>query len=279
VLGGSQPRGERVDGAPFGGWRRDARSGCQQPGEVARNGRPLFVLERELIDYGAFDVLTFDCYGTLIDWEAGIMAALRGELGAAVAGHGDEELLAAFADVEHAAEVPYKRYREVLEITIRGVGERLDVPVDDEAARRFGASVGDWPPFPDSSEALLRLQQRFKLAVITNCDDDLFEASRQRLGIAFDHVITAQQVGSYKPDLGNFHFALARIGVPRGRILHVAQSLFHDHVPAKSLGMTTVWIDRRDGLAGGATPAAAAGPDARFTSMAAFAAEAVPAAH
>jgi 2-haloacid dehalogenase len=227
-----------------------------------------------LIDYSAFEVLTFDCYGTLIDWEAGIVAALRAELRDAIAGRRDDELLAAFAAVEHEAEVPYKRYREVLEIAIGGVGERLGVPVDDEAARRFGASVGDWPAFADSPAALRRLQRRFKLAVITNCDDDLFAASERRLGVSFDHVITAQQVGSYKPDLANFRFAHERIGVPPARILHVAQSLFHDHVPAKSLGMTTVWIDRRDGKAGGATPAAAATPDARFTSMEAFAAEA-----
>ena len=231
-----------------------------------------------MIDYGAFDVLTFDCYGTLIDWEAGITAALRAELGEALAGRSDEELLMAFATVEHQAELPYKGYREVLEIAIRGVGAQLGVPVDDETARRFGGSVGDWPAFADSPAALRRLQQRFKLAVITNCDDDLFAASERRLGVTFDYVITAQQVGSYKPDVANFHFAHARIGLPRERILHVAQSLFHDHVPAKSLGMTTVWIDRRDGRAGGATPAAEATPDARFTSMEAFAAEAVPAA-
>ena len=232
-----------------------------------------------MIDYAAFDVLTFDCYGTLIDWEPGIAAALRAQLGEAVAGHTDDDLLAAFAAVEQHAEVPYKRYREVLEIAIRGVGERFSVPVDDGQARRFGASVGDWPAFADSQAALRRLQQRYKLAVITNCDDDLFAASEQRLGVSFDFVITAQQVGSYKPDVANFHFAYERIGVPRDQILHVAQSLFHDHVPAKALGMTTVWIDRRDGKAGGATPPAAAIPDARFTSMEAFAAEAVSTAH
>lgn len=232
-----------------------------------------------MIDYSAFDLLTFDCYGTLIDWEKGIVAALRAELGDGIAGRPDDELLAAFAAVEHQAEVPYKRYREVLEIAIRGVGERLGVPVDDQGAERFGASVAGWPAFADSPAALRHLQRRFKLAVITNCDDDLFAASERRLGVTFDFVVTAQQVGSYKPDVANFRFAHERIGLPTARILHVAQSLFHDHVPAKSLGMTTVWIDRRDGRAGGATPAAAATPDARFTSMEAFAAEAVPAAH
>ena len=121
----------------------------------------------------------------------------------------------------------------------------------------FGGSVVDWPAFPDSAEALARLHGRFRLAVITNCDDDLFAASNRRLGVTFDHVITAQQVGSYKPSHRNFEVAFERIGVPRQRILHVAQSLFHDHVPAKELGMTTAWIDRRHGRAGsGATPPA-----------------------
>jgi 2-haloalkanoic acid dehalogenase type II len=230
-----------------------------------------------VIAFDAYDLLSFDCYGTLIDWETGILTALRVGLGTAVDAVSDDELLAAFAAVEHEAEVPYRTYRAVLDLSIRGVGDRLGVPVDDDAARAFGASVGDWPAFPDSAEALRRLQSRFRLAVITNCDDDLFAASERRLGISFDHVVTAEQVGSYKPDVANFHFAHARWGVPRERILHVAQSLFHDHVPAKALGMRTVWIDRRAGRAGGATPPAAATPDALYPSMAAFAAAAVPA--
>jgi 2-haloacid dehalogenase len=231
-----------------------------------------------LIDYAAFEVLSFDCYGTLIDWEAGIVAAIRALLGEAVAGYPDEALLTAFASVESSAEVPYKLYREVLGISLRGIGEELGFPVSDSQAAAFGGSVVDWPAFPDSAAALLRLQSRFKLAVITNSDDDLFAASERRLGVSFDFVITAQQVGSYKPDPANFLFAYERIGVPATRILHVAQSLFHDHVPAKALGMTTVWIDRRGGGGGGATPPAEAMPDATFPSMAAFAADAVPGA-
>jgi 2-haloalkanoic acid dehalogenase type II len=232
------------------------------------------------LDYDAYDVLTFDCYGTLIDWETGIAAALRDALGDAVAASSDEELLLRFAALEHDAQVPYQRYRDVLAEALRGIGEQLDIPVSDAQAREFGGSVGEWPAFPDSTEALRRLGTRFKLVPITNCDDDLFAASEKRLGVSFDLVVTAQQVGSYKPDTAGFHAAHARIeqelGVPRERVLHVAQSLFHDHVPAKSLGMTTVWIDRRDGRPGGATPEAHATPDARFTSMRAFADDAVP---
>jgi 2-haloacid dehalogenase len=231
-----------------------------------------------VIEYGGFDVMSFDCYGTLIDWETGIVGAIRALVGDAVARRSDGELLSAFAAVEHGAEIPYKPYREVLSISLRGVGQELGFSVSDSQAAAFGSSVVDWPAFADSAVALRRLQSRFKLAVITNCDDDLFAASERRLGISFDFVVTAQQVGSYKPDPANFHFTYARIGVPRERILHVAQSLFHDHVPAKALGMTTVWIDRRAGNSGGATPAAEVTPDARFTTMEAFAADAVPGA-
>jgi 2-haloacid dehalogenase len=230
-----------------------------------------------VVEYGGFEVLTFDCYGTLIDWESGIAAAARFQLGDAVAAHSDEDLIAAFAAVEHEAEVPYKSYREVLELSLRGMGERLGFAVADAQARGFGSSVGQWPAFRDSAEALQRLQSRFELAVITNCDDDLFAQSERRLGVSFDHVITAQQAGSYKPDHANFQLAFERIGRERERILHVAQSLFHDHVPAKALGLTTVWIDRRDGRGGGASLDVEAHPDARFTSMRAFADDAVPA--
>ena len=229
-----------------------------------------------VIEYGDFDVLTFDCYGTLIDWESGLVAAARFQLGDAVEGHSDEDLIAAFAAVEHEAEVPYKTYREVLALSLRGMGARLGFAVSDVQAAGFGASVGQWPAFPDSAEALQRLQGRFKLAVITNCDDDLFAQSERRLGVAFDYVITAQQAGSYKPDEANFLLAFERIDEPRDRILHVAQSLFHDHVPAKALGMTSVWIDRRQGRGGGASIDVEAHPDAAFPSMAAFADDAVP---
>ena len=230
-----------------------------------------------MIPYGDFDVLTFDCYGTLIDWEAGIAAAVRRQLGEAVAAASDEEIVAAFAEVEHEAEVPYKRYREVLALSLHGVGERLRAPVSDAQARGFGTSVGQWPAFPDSADALARLQERFKLAVVTNCDDDLFAQSERRLGVQFDYVITAQQAGSYKPDHTNFELAFERIVEPRERILHVAQSLFHDHVPAKALGMASVWIDRRQGRGGGASRDVEAHPDATFPSMRAFADDAVPA--
>jgi 2-haloacid dehalogenase len=229
------------------------------------------------LDYGRFEALTFDCYGTLIDWESGIANALRQVLGAAGMKSQDDELLGAFAEFEAPAEAgPYERYRDILALAARGVAARYGVQPAEATVTAFADSVGDWPPFPDSATALARLHTRFRLGVITNCDDDLFARSNARLGVEFDWVVTAQQVGGYKPDPRNFEYAFARIDVPRERILHVAQSLFHDHVPAKALGMTTVWIDRRGDKPGsGATPPADAQPDARFPDMTSFATAAV----
>ncbi|HEY0443574.1 MAG TPA: haloacid dehalogenase type II [Candidatus Limnocylindrales bacterium] len=228
------------------------------------------------LDFSRFDALTFDCYGTLIDWESGIARALRDALGPTVRA-ADDELLERYA--RHEAELEsgrYVRYREVLSASARRVGEELGIEVGDDAAERFGDSVGDWPAFTDSAAALARLKTRFRLGVITNCDDDLFARSNARLGVDFDWIVTAQQARSYKPNPNNFEVAFRRIDVPRERILHVAQSLFHDHVVAKRLGLSTVWINRRHDRAGsGATPPAEAAPDMTFPDMASFADAAV----
>jgi 2-haloacid dehalogenase len=220
-----------------------------------------------VIDFDAFDALTFDVYGTLIDWETGIAAALR----RAGAQAPDDELLEAFARHEARLEAgPYMTYREVLAEAVRGVGADLGFEPADEQA--FAASVADWPAFEDSADALAALERRFRLGVITNCDDDLFALSARRLGVEFDWAITAEQARGYKPRQENFLLAFERIDVPRERILHVAQSLFHDHAPAKALGMTTVWIDRRRGREGfGATPPAQAEPDLTVPDMRSFA--------
>lgn len=229
------------------------------------------------LDYERFEALTFDCYGTLIDWEAGLAAAFRPILRAHDIDLDDEELLTRYAGHEAAAEAgPYLRYRDVLAAGLRGVAGDLGFEPDAADVERFSGSVVDWPAFPDSSAALARLAERFRLGIITNCDDDLFAASNVRLGVDFDWIVTAQQVGAYKPAEANFHAAFDRLGLPRERILHVAQSLFHDHVPAKRLGLSTVWIDRRHDRPGaGATPPVeGASPDATFPDMASFAAAA-----
>jgi 2-haloacid dehalogenase len=230
-----------------------------------------------MLDFDAFDVLTFDCYGTLIDWEAGILAALRAPLAAHGVSGSDDELLEWFARHEADQEAgPYRRYREVLGAVLTAMlRDRGAEPAADEV-EAFGGSVADWPAFPDSAAALARLHERFKLGVITNCDDDLFAASEARLGTTFDWVVTAQQAKRYKPNPRGFELMFEQVGIPPSRILHVAQSLFHDHVTAKRLGLSTVWLDRRGDRPGsGATPPADASPDLRVPDMTTLAAMAV----
>lgn len=233
-----------------------------------------------------FSALTFDCYGTLIDWEAGIRTALRGWADRRRVTATDDELLRLFATFETRIEQgdrPAPLYPAVLAETLRRIGAVVGGEVDEVDAGTFGASVGDWPAFADSTAALLRLQRRYRLVIVSNVDRASFGASRRRLGVTFDRAITADEVGAYKPQEPHFNALLAQIrswGVDKGRLLHVAQSLFHDHEPAKRAGLATVWIDRRHDRDGyGATPPPRAGsitPNWRFPSLAAFAEAALP---
>jgi 2-haloacid dehalogenase len=230
----------------------------------------------DAIEFGRFEAITFDCYGTLIDWEAGLTAAFRPVFVGRGKPFDPDAVLERFAVHEAAVEAgPYRRYRDVLAAALRGVSTDFGIEPTADEIETFAGSVGEWPAFPDTAAALARLSGRFRLGVITNCDDDLFAASLPKLGVPFEWVITAQQVGAYKPDQRNFETAFARITLPRERILHVAQSLFHDHAPAQRLGLTSVWIDRRADRAGsGATPPSDATPDATFPDMVSFAAAA-----
>jgi 2-haloacid dehalogenase len=232
------------------------------------------------VDFADYEALSFDCYGTLIDWEAGLAAVLRpwakrNELALA-----DEQLLTAYSAHEKAAETEYPAdlYPDILARSFRGLGAELGIEVSDEDATALATSVPDWPAFPDSADALRLLSQRAKLIILSNVDRASFAASNARLGVEFAAVLTAQDIGSYKPSPRNFAALTAqarRLGIGEGKLLHVAQSLFHDHVPAKLAGLPTVWINRRHDRPGwGATPAPAADvrPDAEFDSIAAFAA-------
>jgi 2-haloacid dehalogenase len=216
-----------------------------------------------MLAFDRFTYLTFDCYGTLIDWERGILDALRPLLARHGATLTDDQILELYGDLESAAEAgPYQPYRDVLAAVVDGFGARLGFTPTAAERASLAASVGDWPAFPDTVDALQTLARRYRLAILSNVDDDLFTGSARRLGVDFAAVITAQQVGSYKPDRRNFRAALARLEAPPDRVLHVAQSLFHDIAPAKELGLTTVWVNRRHDRPGfGATPPATAQPD------------------
>lgn len=222
-----------------------------------------------MLDLSQKQVLTFDCYGTLIDWESGLLAALQPVLRRHGVALDDERVLEIYAAFEAAAERgPYLTYRAVLAACLIQFGAQYHFTPSAAELDAFSGSVGEWPAFPDSAEALAVLQRRYQLAILSNIDDDLFALSNRRLGVTFAAVITAQQVRGYKPGHAHFHTALARLGRPRENILHVAQSLFHDHVPAKQLGFDTVWVNRRHGRAGaGATPPAEAQPDLEFPDM------------
>jgi 2-haloacid dehalogenase len=225
------------------------------------------------LDFRDFDALTFDCYGTLIDWERGILDALRPVLARHPVAPGADELLAVYARCEADLERgEYLPYRDVLAESFRGVCRTWGVTPTVAEVQEFAASPGRWPAFADSAPSLARLATRFRLGVITNCDDDLFARSNAQLGIAFEWIVTAERARSYKPSAQNFELALATIGLGRDRILHVAQSLYHDHVPAKQLGLRTAWVDRRRGRGSfGATPPATATPDLTVPDLQTFA--------
>jgi 2-haloalkanoic acid dehalogenase type II len=232
-----------------------------------------------------FEALSFDCYGTLIDWEAGITAVLAPWARSRGLALGDEALLAAYGRQQARAEAedPRALYPDILARSIIALGQELEAEVTGQDAQHLARSVPDWPAFDDSPAALASLGTRFKLIILSNVDRESFAGSNRRLGVTFDSILTAQDIGSYKPSPRNFDALQAearRLGVGNGKLLHVAQSLFHDHVPAKEAGLRTAWINRRHDKPGwGATPAPSADvtPDWEFPSMAAFAAAAAPA--
>jgi 2-haloacid dehalogenase len=229
------------------------------------------------MDFSAFTTITFDCYGTLIDWEAGILPALRGVLAA----HGqtlpDAAILELYGEFEAQAESgAYQSYRNVLESVVRQLGERCGFRPTPAELRSLHESVPAWPRFPDTVAALQKLKQHYQLAVISNIDDDLFAETRKHLGVEFAGVITAQQARSYKPSLNNFRLALQALGVEPSQLLHAGQSVYHDVIPAQSLGISAVWVNRRSARPGlGAVRVATGKPDLEVPDVATLAALAV----
>jgi 2-haloacid dehalogenase len=215
------------------------------------------------MNFDQFEVFSFDCYGTLIDWETGILSALQPilETNGVKASHDD--LLELYGNAETEIEAgSYRPYREVLKAVLSKIGDVLGFEPSRDELENFSMSVMNWPAFPDSSQALHALSTQYRLIILSNIDDDLFRFSQKLLGVEFDHVFTAQQIGSYKPSRRNFEYLIQHARVRQHKILHVAQSLFHDIAPAKGIGLSTVWVNRRQGLSGsGATPPADAVPD------------------
>jgi len=216
-----------------------------------------------MLDLTGFKVLTFDCYGTMIDWETGIFSALRPILTVHNQRIADNALLELYSELELKAEQgEYLRYRDVLQSVVRGFGERLGFSPNGTEVRSLPESLRNWQPFPDTVEALRKLKARYQLAVLSNVDDDLFASTAPKLGVTFDHIVTAQQAGCYKPCMRMFKLAEDRIGVSREQWLHVGQSIYHDVIPAQSLGIATVWVNRPSPRPGaGAAKAASAKPD------------------
>jgi 2-haloacid dehalogenase len=232
-----------------------------------------------MLDFSRFEILTFDCYGTLIDWETGILSVFHRILSSHGKEIDDGTILKLYGDFEQRSEQgAFRPYREVLESAVRQFGEKLRFTPSPEEVRSLADSLSTWKPWPDTVSALRQLKTRFRLAIFSNVDDDLFARTRPQLGVDFDEVITAQQAQAYKPSLKLFELALSRIKTPAHRVLHVAQSVYHDVVPAQSLGLATVWVNRPSARPGvGAVKAAEAKPDLTVSSLSELAAAAVQA--
>jgi 2-haloacid dehalogenase len=222
------------------------------------------------LDFNRFEILTFDCYGTLIDWETGLLSALRRILSVHGKKMDDATLLELYGTFEQLSEQgAFHPYREVLQSVVWQFGEELGFVPTAEEVRSLPDSLALWKPWPDTVAALRQLKSRYRLAILSNVDDDLFAATRPQLEVEFDEVITAQQEQAYKPSLKIFELALARIRAPAHRILHVGQSIYHDVIPAQALGLATVWVNRPSARAGiGAVKAAHAEPDLEVFSLA-----------
>ena len=222
-----------------------------------------------MIDLSRFAVLSFDCYGTMIDWEAGIFSALRPILSAHNKRINDVTLLKMYSELELEAEQKkYVSYREVLQLVVGGFGEKLGFDPSEAEMRSLPESLAAWQPFPDTVAALRELKTRYQLAVISNIDDDLFADTAPKLGVKFNQVITAQQALCYKPCKRIFQIAQDKLGVAPGKWLHVGQSIYHDVIPAQAMGIAAVWVNRpspREGA--GATKAAAGKPDHEVASL------------
>jgi len=227
-----------------------------------------------------FKALTFDCYGTLIDWESGIVDALKPLAARADRELARDDILAAHARYEsaHQAQTQWRPYRDILATVYKRLAEEWGVAVTYAECEAYGRSIADWPAFADSADALAHLKGHYKLIILSNVDNASFEHSRARLGVEFDAVYTAEDIGKYKPALCSFDYlfdCLPALGIGKDDFLHVAESLFHDHAVTNRLGIASCWINRRhdrEGFGAALAPGEMPGYTFRFNSMADFAA-------
>jgi 2-haloacid dehalogenase len=230
-----------------------------------------------MLDFAQFEWLSFDCYGTLIDWESGILGYLRPLLRRKNCAISDAQILNLYSEFEPRQQaLQYRSYREVLSDVVRDFARELNFSVTEDETSGLAESIRGWQPFPDTVPGLRRLQSRYKLAILSNIDDDLFAHSAAKLQVPFDCVITAQQAQSYKPSTKNFELLLERLVMPRSRLLHVAESLYHDVGPARTLEIATVWVNRRKGKAAAASRLTDAKPDLEVPDMLTLAGVAAP---
>ncbi|NET26729.1 haloacid dehalogenase type II [Okeania sp. SIO1I7] len=210
-----------------------------------------------------FEIVSFDCYGTLIDWESGIITVLKNLIANHQINISPQQILEMFAKFESEAEAgEYIKYREVLKQVVEKIGKELNFQPTESELNSLANSIKNWQPFPDTITALQTLKQKYRIAIISNIDDDLFTDTAKHLQIEFDFVITAQQIKSYKPSQKNFKTAIKKMEITPEKLLHIAQSIYHDIVPAKAMGLSTIWVNRRQEKEGlGATLPASEKPD------------------
>ncbi len=223
-----------------------------------------------MLDFERFEWLSFDCYGTLVDWETGISDAVADSLDPHDIRMSRSEILALFAEVEPQIQQSgrYLEYRRVLRRVMAMIGIKLGLQFSESEMNCLVNTIGSWPVFADTRDALRVMKSRYNLAIISNVDDGLFAPTADALGVELDVVVTAQQCGSYKPDHKNFRIALERMGIQKDKWLHIGESLYHDIAPANELGIASVWVNRGHGSEGGATRPTDAKPDMEFHDLA-----------
>lgn len=201
-----------------------------------------------MLKFNQFKVLTFDCYGTLIDWESGILSTIRPLLSRYSKDIDDTHIIKLYDEFESKiqSETEYVNYKEVLKRVTQQFGNKFEFYPTSSELNCLTDSLGSWTAFPDTIPALKKLKEKYKIAIISNIDDDLFALTEKQLQVKFDWVITAEQVKSYKPSFKNFRYAFEKIGVCPDQILHIAQSIYHDIIPANNLGLSNVWVNRKN---------------------------------